>query len=1096
MTTRITKHLLTGTSALALIATFAIAPAFAATSDEGWVTLTFPDTQTQTAGATNSTLNVTGVNFVAAGGSIAATNTNQTGTSVVINTTDATKGLSSTGDNSTLSVTGTGTITDGITITQGTITGASTTATKGSIVINGAAATTNIANSANGTISNTGAGGNAIFIGSTGAINSTITNAGTISNTANSANSYAIKVLAGNTVTVNNSGTINAGGTTSNAINLATTALGTINNTGAGAITGKVDLGTNTGSSLNLSGTSTLTGAVTMGAAGQVTNVAGTSTLTGAVTMGGGTLNLSGGQVVGAINGAGIINVLADYATNGVIGTGTAITTINIDDGKTLNADTNDNAITATNINVGNSGSGATLTMGTGALTATVNSSNAGHGTVNFNGNNTLGAGTTIGATTSFQRVVIADGVTVDASGANATIAATNVVLGSSTGVGSTLTLGTGAVTGAIDGLVAGQGVVNLTQNNTLNGNIGATTGIATVAISANRTINAQTNNNSITATNVTLASGAILNLGTGAVTGIVDGTGNNLGTVNFSGTQTTAGTIGSTNNLAAVNINSGGNVTLGAVTGNTILANLTTINTGGALHLGGTAHTLKGDITVAGTGILDIGSAFHTLSAGDHAVGTAILTTAATTSTLGVTINSGTANDSGKLTATTITYTNAPTIVVDSSHATSFIADGTDYVILVGTGAAAAPTAVNGDTLFIDWVADTGTVGSLKVQANRTAATYQSVATTSNNQSAGSSLFALGNNTNAQISAFQGRLDGMTTTAQVDTALKEVTPQVNATSVQAMTATGQSLDVIGTRLSDLRAGIDNSASGMAAGGAVAKNGVWLQGFGTTAKQDLRQGVDGYDADTVGIAIGGDTLVDNGTRLGISGSYATSDVDSNGTAVQKTDVETWQANVYASYGKDRWFTDALAGFAYHNYDSNRLITSPTLIAKGDFNGQTYTGRVGGGYRLNTGGLEITPNTSLTYFYNQTNGYTETGAGGLSLRVDDHSNDALIGRIGADVGRDFAVRSVTLRPVLRAAYMYDFIGDQVSTNSTFTGGGATFRTRDASPEQSAYNLGASLNVANASNVSLSLDYDYLAKSGYDAHSGMVRARYSF
>jgi outer membrane autotransporter protein len=308
--------------------------------------------------------------------------------------------------------------------------------------------------------------------------------------------------------------------------------------------------------------------------------------------------------------------------------------------------------------------------------------------------------------------------------------------------------------------------------------------------------------------------------------------------------------------------------------------------------------------------------------------------------------------------------------------------------------------------------------------------------------------------------------------------------------------AVQKSLDVVGTRASELRAGIDNSVSGMAAGNSVHDKGIWAQAFGTTSTQDTRNGVIGYDADTGGAAVGADMIVADHTRAGLSVSYARTNVDANGVN-QSTDIDTYQGNLYAFHDMGQWYADGTLGFAWQKYNSDRFISAPSSTANGDYDGQTYTVRANTGYRYNaSNGFQIIPNGGLTYINNRISGYTETGAGGLNLQVSDYNSQALFGRVGFDVAKDFANNGMVIRPVIRAAYLYDFIGDEASTNALFTGGGAAFRVSDASPARSSFNVGASLNLITTKNVTLSADYDYLTKQDYDSHSGMLRARFGF
>ena len=499
-------------------------------------------------------------------------------------------------------------------------------------------------------------------------------------------------------------------------------------------------------------------------------------------------------------------------------------------------------------------------------------------------------------------------------------------------------------------------------------------------------------------------------------------------------------------------------------------------------LNLGTVAHTITGALTGSNTATINLGTAATTL--------TGNFTTAAG-NTLDVNIISPTT--AGLLSSGgTVSFAVGTKVAVNVAT-TGYIANGTKFEYIAG-GSADSETAgtIASSSPFISFTDDTGTGGERQVDA--VVATFQSVAGTTDTKNVGTALSAT--IANANIITFQGAVQDTATAAAADAILKQALPQVNATATQAITLSGESMDVAANRLGELRAGIDNSASGMTAGGKVADKGVWIQGFGTTATQDLRSGVDGYDANTYGGAVGADMAVSDKARVGISASYGKTNVDSNGSADQKADIDSYQGNLYGTYNMGQWYTDGLLGYAYQKFDTTRVIAA-NPNANGSFNGETYTARIDGGYHyMTSNGLDIIPNSALTYYYNHTNGYTETGAGGMDLHVNSDNNSSLIGRIGVDVAHDFHQNSAIIRPVLRVGYLYQFTNDQVSTTSQFTGGGATFNTKDASPAKSTFDAGASLDIFRADNISFAADYDFEAKSGYTSNSGMLRARFNF
>ena len=860
------------------------------------------------------------------------------------------------------------------------------------------------------------------------------------------------------------------------------------------------------------------------------TNLNAGTTIVGTTATGGAVLNIGTGTIAGTITsgsvGTGTVNFKGQGTTanTAVIG-GTKLATVNIYDGNTLTTTQN---ISATNINIGTSSTGVLTTNSAGGaitLTGLINGGSNGTGTLNVTGgaNSTiLAAGANIGATNGLAAINIATGSTLTAGAAD-TIKATQITL---TGTGI-LNVDSGTVTGKIDGASAGVGTVNFTQSNVTNGNIGSGFGLSAVTITTNKEVNLATNNNSLAATTITLngvgstldvgtgavtgnvvltgaTTGSILNLNsTGAVSGTINGAADGTGSLNFAGKQTTGGIIGGLHYLDVINVNSGGNVTLGSAS--TINALTTTVNTGGALNFGGTAHTNTGNLVGAGTGTINLGTQTQTLNAAGASNGD--FTTVAAGETVNIGIRTTAANANGNIVIAGAATVHANTkLYVDTSAVTGYIADSTAYKWLTSTGANASAALVNGNVTtnspiltFTETSQNTGP-NTRTVTAHRIAGGYAGVSgLSSDSTAAGTVLEALGvaNNANAQIVSFLGTLDGSANATALNNAIKTATPQVNQSNATALTSTSQSLDVVGTRLTQLRAGIDESSTGMAAGGAVADKGLWIQGFGTTATQDQRSGVDGYNATTGGVALGADMAVAADSRLGLSFSYAKSSVDGNGTTISGTDIDSYQLNAYGSHNMGAWYTDGLLGAAYHNYNGTRNVAGGLIASSGDYNGETYTARAGGGYHFMTNnGIDITPNGSFTYSYNHTEGYTETGAGGLDNIVGSSDTQALIGRIGVDLGHNYTYNTMLIRPVVRAAYLYDFIGDQQDTTSQFTGGGATFKVKDASPARSSFDLGASLNVARTDNISFSADYDFEAKSQYTSHSGVLRARYNF
>lgn len=253
------------------------------------------------------------------------------------------------------------------------------------------------------------------------------------------------------------------------------------------------------------------------------------------------------------ITNTGIISTIATSVVKAISLTGGATSTIT--NTGTIQANAADEGaieVDATHSTITNSGSGSI----TGIINAAGNSSSSLTIT-----NNTTASITGNITTSNSDLDVINNAGTITGNITLGNHASSSLTMNGGTVAGNvtmdnttqTVTFGGGVLEGTIDG--AGQIIVN--SNSITDGNIGATTSLTRLTIGASKTLNAFTNNNSVRATTISLDSGSVLSMGSGALVGTVDGNGVNKGTVNltFDSNADLTSTLGSINGLAAVNI-------------------------------------------------------------------------------------------------------------------------------------------------------------------------------------------------------------------------------------------------------------------------------------------------------------------------------------------------------------------------------------------------------------------------------------------------------------------------------------------------------------------------------------------------------------
>jgi outer membrane autotransporter protein len=713
-------------------------------------------------------------------------------------------------------------------------------------------------------------------------------------------------------------------------------------------------------------------------------------------------------------------------------------------------------------------------------------------------------------------------------------LAATTVTLDDATGQAEltfNATDGVQAVSGTINGAASGEGKLIVIDDDagaaadavTFSGNVGATNSllaveIGTVAGAADAA--AAVFNGTVAATTITLTAGNAANetaLGTfdGAVTA-----------TNF---KVIGGGDGTADATATVKGNLTAAVTLDDATGQAELA------------LAGTsAQTVTGkiDAATAGEGKLNVtntagtvtfanavGSANRLLNVTVASGATAVFDS--TVDATGITI-AGTATFDAKgqgSSNATLTVSNGAKIILGSNIVAGNTVFTVADVVSAGTTTVQLPTNFLAGTITLaDSTADASadvanmTVTDTALVDYTIAANGNDIQVTAAQRSAASTASLLGTTTDAATAAGvaagalastdTAALNALTTAmitggSEGKKAAEQLQPNINGAASQAVNAaTRGATNAVSQRLNAARSGTQVAGlqqTGVASGDATLRSGGWVKTFGSIADQGDRDGIAGYDSHTYGVTFGMDHKVTDTVRVGGALSYAKTDVDGNDAGNSQTDVDSYQVAVYGSYEPGVYFVEGQLGYSFNNVDSTRELTFGGLnrTAKGSYDVDQYTASVAAGLPMKSDGFTITPKAGLFYSYSNGDSYTETGAGGLNLTVDTGSTSVLEGSLGGSVAYDYKVDGGMLRPEVRAAVLYDFIGDEASATSHFAGSGATFTTNGADVAQFGGTMGVGLGYTTADGVwEVRGDYDAELRSDYVAHTGMLTGRINF
>jgi len=341
---------------------------------------------------------------------------------------------------------------------------------------------------------------------------------------------------------------------------------------------------------------------------------------------------------------------------------------------------------------------------------------------------------------------------------------------------------------------------------------------------------------------------------------------------------------------------------------------------------------------------------------------------------------------------------------------------------------------------------------------------------------------------------------------ANLEVQAKRLAPTANASlSQSAISANTLTLNTVSNRIADLRgdsvilprAGV----TGMSAGDeTTAVKGVWAKVIAATATQEKDGMYDGYKTRSTGLAMGIDReFTSKKIVAGLAFGYTNTDINQQDFRSGDTaDTDSFNLVAYASKNFERAYVEGVLSYAKHNTDSTRA-TAVGRTATADIDADQYTAHISGGYRFNIkDSATVTPFLTLDYTHLAQDGYTETGADAINLKVDEMSTNRTTVGGGLRVGTTVEKGSAILRPELKLAAYHISGGSNTDITAQYVGGGEKFVTPGTDLSSMMYNVGLGLKAETSKSTSLgvSIDYDRSSDGLFEGYTGQLVARYEF
>lgn len=574
-----------------------------------------------------------------------------------------------------------------------------------------------------------------------------------------------------------------------------------------------------------------------------------------------------------------------------------------------------------------------------------------------------------------------------------------------------------------------------------------------------------------------------------------VDGSVSGVGSLVFDGTNSSYGEIGGVRSLAAVNIIGSGTFTLK----NNIRATQTSVNNQQILAIDNAVnHSITGNLTLNNTTqlIVPIGKTLQLLGTGN------------------VSLNNNTMlhyDMADKVTSLVPAITSTGVITFAAGSKINLIAApkiaavpfGKTVISLTQDSSGVTPTepiligAEN--SLFLSTKLATS-ASKLSLELNRTP---MKEITMQPHLLGISSVFddIIGQaGLTGELLGLSKQLDNFDDLIQFRNELASVTPIVDSSTSQTAQTTQQDVfGLVSQRMDDIRAQNHWSSGGYAAGYINKRfHGAWVKGFANYSEQDARDLINGFDAATKGLAIGGDTFISERCLAGISLAFASSRIHHDLNQA-RTEIEYYQGNIYGDVNlSNPLFINWMVAATYLNYDQNRTIrlNNTSVPVKADYHGWQYGARAELGYVFGKLSFHTVPTLAFTYSHLDIEDYIERGAGTANQKVSPSAQDNLQAEFGVKLVNNIVAHDVLTQPEVHAKIRYELFENQQKTSSQFVSIGPVYDTVGYLPTKESYNAGTSLTIFGEAGFVFSVSYDYDFRNDYRAHTGFIRLRYEW
>jgi uncharacterized protein with beta-barrel porin domain len=371
--------------------------------------------------------------------------------------------------------------------------------------------------------------------------------------------------------------------------------------------------------------------------------------------------------------------------------------------------------------------------------------------------------------------------------------------------------------------------------------------------------------------------------------------------------------------------------------------------------------------------------------------------------------------------------------------------------------------------------------------------------------------------------------IDSLNNAAGIKNAYKQISPEkAGAFSTLGFALAANQMRNLSQRITDLRFGAGQTSAGLGPGSfnltysrvgglMLAYNSSNLSGL-ITAKQEkvpaspwsvylqpnLILGAQattanqtGFDFTAAGFTLGADYRLRDDLLLGLATGYSNTSANFRGSGGSVTN-NTWPIMAYAAYLPQPFYAFGSLGYNLNllNLERHLAFGGLSRTASSSTTGNQLNAYGETGYDFKFQRLVATPMLSLAYSQLWVNGYTESGAGALSLALGPQSATSLQTGVGGKLALPLRRNSTLMVPQVYASYQHEFFNDTRGLDARLSQSASTFTWQTNQPQRDFAMLGANCTISK-DRLTIQLDYNTeVGRGNYTAHNVNATVRWQF